>query len=97
MLDKNPLMIDLDIDQWSKLHNEFLLGVREKKRITLIHEKGKVLNITHSHNESINRPISIVVDPQRDAKELFEANKESTELVIILDRSSVETYYDEVQ
>jgi len=97
MLDKNPLMIDLDIDQWSKLHNEFLLGVREKKRITLIHEKGKVLNISHSHNESINRPISIVVDPQRDAKELFEANKESTELVIILDRCSVETYYDEVQ
>ncbi|TYB85428.1 MAG: hypothetical protein FXF54_11770 [Kosmotoga sp.] len=97
MLDKNPLMIDLDIDQWSNLHNEFLVGVREKKRIVVIHEKGKVQNMSHSHDEPINDPISTVVDPQRDAKELFYANKGTTELVMILDRCSVESYYDEIQ
>ncbi len=97
MLDKNPLMIDLDIAQWSNLHNEFLIGVREKKRIVVIHEKGKVQNISHSHDAPINNPINTVVNPQRAAKELYDSNKDTTELVMILDRCSVETYYDEIQ
>ncbi len=53
MLSKNPLMIDLNINQWRNLHSLFLEPIRSKERITVIHEKGKILNISHSLEKTV--------------------------------------------
>ncbi len=97
MLDKNPLMIDIDVKQWANLHHVVLKGLREKRRIVVIHENGKVQNISHSHEAEVVNPIRKVTDPEMDAKKLFETNEKNVDLVMVLERSHVENYYNEVQ
>ncbi|MFA6976581.1 MAG: hypothetical protein WC194_07660, partial [Mesotoga sp.] len=97
MLDKNPLMIDIDVKQWANLHHVVLKGLREKRRIVVIHENGKVQNISHSHEVEVVNPIRKVTDPEMDAKKLFETNEKNVDLVMVLERSHVENYYNEVQ
>jgi hypothetical protein len=97
MLSENPLIIDINIDQWRNLHSLFLQPVRSKKRITVIHENGKILNMNHSAGIILNKSvIKNIVSPLRDAQNLYELYKEDTDLVIIIERNYVERYYEEV-
>ena len=97
MLDANPLMIDIDVEQWANLHAAFLRPVRQKRRIIVIHEGGKVLKMSHSHGAEVSQPICRITDPERDVEQIYKANKDNVDLVLLLDRASVERYYYEVQ
>jgi len=96
MLSKNPLMIDLNINQWRNLHSLFLEPIRSKERITVIHEKGKILNISHSLGKAVETDyLQKIIDPEYDTKIIYEKNKQNTDLVIMIDRLALEKYYNE--
>lgn len=96
MLSKNPLMIDLNINQWRNLHSLFLEPIRSKERITVIHEKGKILNISHSLEKTVEIDnLQKIIDPVYDTKIIYEKNKQRTDLVIMIDRLALEKYYNE--
>ncbi len=96
MLDANPLMIDIDIDHWRNLHKSLLRPIRGRRRIVVIHDNGKVQNISHSDGKEVHKTIATVVEPGRDARVLYEANKADVDLVMLLERRTVERYYHEV-
>jgi hypothetical protein len=97
MLHENPLMLDIDVDQWRNLHETFLTSARRKKRIIIIHDGGVVLKFIHSHGEDIVKTINKITDPKRDAKKVYEDNKGKADFVLVLERKAVEHYFAEIQ
>jgi len=97
MLHENPLMIDIDVDQWRNLHDRFLESAKEKRRIIVIHEGGEILKFVHSNGEDVTKTIDKVTDPQIDVKKVYEDNKEKADFVLMLDRKAVERFFAEIQ
>jgi len=97
MLHDHPLMTDIDVDQWRNLHEMFLESAKEKKRIIIIREGGKILKFVHSNGEEIVKSISRITDPQMDARKVYEDNKERADFVLLVDRKGVEKFFAEVQ
>lgn len=97
MLHENPLMIDVDVDQWRNLQNMFLISAREKKRIIVIHENGVILKYRHSHGEHIVRSVSRILDPFKDARKIYEDNRDKADFVLIIERGAAEKYVTEFQ
>jgi len=97
MLHENPLMIDIDVDQWRNLHERFLKSVKGRKRIIVIHEDGEILKFIHADKEDIIKTIDKVIDPRRDAKKVYEDNMSKTDLVLMLERKAVERFFAEIQ
>jgi hypothetical protein len=90
-------MVDININHWGYLQSKLVRSGREKERIIIIHEKGKILKFIHSHGKSIRRIIDKITDPFKDAENVYEANKDLIEYVIIVDRDAVNEYFAEVQ
>jgi hypothetical protein len=98
MLHENPLMIDIDVEQWSNLHQRFLRSTKAKERIIVIHENGHILKFVHSNkSKQATKTIARINDPQEDARRIYEDNRETTELVLVLNRKGVERYFAEIQ
>ena len=97
MLHDHPLMIDIDVDQWRNLHEMFLESAKEKKRIIIIREDGKILKFVHSHGEEVVKSINEITNPQEDARKVYKDNKEKADFVLLVDRKGVERFFAEVQ
>jgi len=97
MLHDHPLMTDIDVDQWRNLHEMFLESAKEKKRIIMIREGGRILKFVHSHGEEIVKSIHEIADPHEDARKVYEDNKGKADFVLLVDRRGVERYFGEVQ
>jgi hypothetical protein len=98
MLHENPLMIDIDVEQWGNLHQRFLRSTKEKRRIIVIHENGHILKFVHSDRSKwINKTIARINDPHQDARRIFADNRETTDLVLVLNRIALEKYFAEIQ
>jgi hypothetical protein len=97
MLHDHPLMIDIDVDQWRNLHEMFLESAKEKTRIIIIREGEEILKFVHSQGEEIIKSLKKVTDPRKDARKVYEENKEKADFVLLVDRKGVERYFGEVQ
>lgn len=97
MLHENPLMADIDVDHWRNLQSLLLESAKEKRRIIVIHERGKILKFAHSAKAAIVRPISEVTDAHKDAEAIYDANVATTDMVVVIERSASDAYFKAVQ
>ncbi len=97
MLHENPSMVDIDVDQWRNLQDLILESGKEKRRIVVIHEQGKILKFVHSEHGTIVQGIDRVVDPLKDAKIVYNDNRGKVDFVMILERKAVEHFFAEIQ
>jgi hypothetical protein len=97
MLQDHPIMTDIDVDQWRNLHEMFLESAKEKKRIIIIREGKEILKFVHSHGDEIVKSLNEITDPRKDARKVYEENKQKVDFVLLVDRKGVERYFGEVQ
>ena len=97
MLHENALMVDIDVDHWRNLQNLLLDSAKEKRRIIIIHEEGEIIKFVHSGKAKITRPITRVTQPQADAKAVYEANRATTDFVLIVERRASDEYFRKIQ
>jgi hypothetical protein len=97
MLHENPLMADIDVNQWRNMQTLLLDSAKAKRRIIIIHEEGEIQKFVHSNQEEINKNIANADDPKEAAKKVFEANKTKADFVVVLERRAVESFFARVQ
>lgn len=97
MLHKDVLMADIDVDQWRNAQALVLRSAKAARRIVLIHEGGRVLKLRHTSGVPVAGAVTRVTDPAATARALHEANQESTDLVVVLERDAVDGYFASIQ
>lgn len=97
MLHRNVLMADIDVDQWRNAQYLVLESAKQQRRCVVIHDKGAVVKIRHSHGVAIVDPVTRVDDPHQVARALYEANRESVDFVAVFEREAFDSYFAEVQ
>jgi len=97
MLHENPLMTNIDVDNWRNLQLLVLESSREKRRIIVIHEKGEIMKFVHSQKLEITRSVDRVDDVAKVAKQVYSDNVANTDFVLVIDRKSVEDFFAKLQ
>jgi hypothetical protein len=97
MLHENPLMSDIDVDHWRNLQDLVLDSAKEKRRIIIIHEGGKILKFVHSHRHEIVRNVERIAEPAADAQRIYDANEDVADFVMVLERRAVEGLFGSIQ
>lgn len=97
MLHENPLMSDIDVDNWRNLQALVLDSAKEKRRIIVIHEQGEILKFAHSHGAEIAREVNRISHPAADAERIYRANAPGTDFVMVVERDASDAYFAEVQ
>ena len=97
MLHKNVQIVDVDVDHWRNLQDLFIESSKEKRRIIVIHENGQIAKFIHSDRIEIVRPVERIKSAQDDVKAIYEANRETVDFVMVLERRAVEKYMAQIQ
>jgi hypothetical protein len=97
MLHENVLMADIDVDQWRNAQALLLRSAKACRRLIVIHEAGRVLKFRHTEGLPVNGRVDVIEDPQRVARELYEANQHLVDFVVVMERDAVDSYFAEVQ
>ncbi|WP_020385049.1 hypothetical protein [Kribbella catacumbae] len=97
MLHENVLMADIDVDQWRNAQALLLHSAKACRRLVVIHEAGRVLKFQHTAGLPVNGRVDVIDDPQRVARELYEANQHLVDFVVVMERDAVDSYFAEVQ
>lgn len=97
MLHQNPLMNDIDVNHWRNLQVLFLESAKQKRRIIMIHENGKLLKFVHSHREEIVRNVDRVDQPRAVAETVYRANTGKVDFVAVFERRAFDQYFGRVQ
>ncbi|GIG27257.1 hypothetical protein [Cellulomonas denverensis] len=97
MLHKDVLMADIDVDQWRNAQSLLLRSAKAARRIVVIHEAGRVLKLRHTDGIPVAGTVTTVDDPAGVARELYRANADTTDLVVVLDRDDVDAYFASIQ
>jgi hypothetical protein len=90
-------MNDIDVDQWRADQQLLLRSAKAARRIVVLHDNGVIRKIRHSQGLPIAGSWSDANDPQALAHSLYEANKETCDFVMVMERDSVDTYFAKVQ
>ncbi len=90
-------MADIDVDQWRNAQALLLRSAKACRRIVVIHEAGRVLKLRHTDGLPLRRAVTLVDDPHRLAKDLYEAHADVTDFAVVLERDAVDTYFAQVQ
>jgi len=97
MLHENPLMTNIDVDNWRNLQQLVLESSREKRRIIVIHERGEIIKFVHSQKNEITKSVDRVNDAAKVAEQIYNDNFANTDFVLVIDRRSVEDFFAKVQ
>ncbi|NIK57337.1 hypothetical protein [Kribbella shirazensis] len=97
MLHENVLMADIDVDQWRNAQALLLRSAKGCRRLVLIHEAGRVLKLRHTQALPVRGPVTVVEDPHQVAKDLYEANQDDVDFVVVMERDAVDSYFAQVQ
>jgi hypothetical protein len=90
-------MADIDVDQWRNAQSLLLSSAKAARRLVVIHERGTVVKFRHTDAVECSGRIDIVADPHRLARELYEANREKVDFVVVMERHAVDSYFAQVQ
>lgn len=97
MLYKDVLMQDIDVAQWRNAQELILDSAKERRRIVVLHDDGRVRKVAHSDGAAVVNPPERVYDPKAAAEELFEANRDSVDFVAVFERSAFDAYFARFQ
>jgi len=90
-------MADIDVDQWRNAQSLLLSSAKAARRLVVIHERGTVLKFRHTDGEQCEGRVDVVTDAHRLARELYEANREKVDFVVVMERRAVDSYFAQVQ
>ena len=97
MLHAHPDMTRIDTDQWRSLQAVLTISAKARPRIVVVHENGTVLKVRHSEGRQVQGGVpalgSTIAEPRRLARDLYEANGDTTDFVVVFERGAVERYY----
>jgi hypothetical protein len=97
MLHENPSMVDIDVNHWRNLQSLLLDSAKERRRIIIIHEDGRILKFVHSHRAEIVRNVDRVDDPRAVAKSVYQANSGVADFVAVFERRAFDRYFGQIQ
>lgn len=97
MLHENPLMADIDVNHWRNLQSLLLESAKEKRRIILIHEDGKLLKFVHSRRAEIVKSVDRVDDPHAVAERVYRDNEGRVDFVAVFERGAFDRYFGQIQ
>jgi hypothetical protein len=90
-------MADIDVNHWRNLQVLLLESAKQKRRIILIHEDGKLLKFVHSHREDIVRSVDRVDQPREVAEKVYRANPGKADFVAVFERRAFDRYFGRIQ
>src|SRR5271157_2322801 len=90
-------MADIDVTHWRNLQVLLLESAKQKRRIIMIHENGKLLKFVHSHREEIVRNVDRVDQPHAAAETVYRANAGKVDFVAVFERRAFDQYFGRVQ
>ncbi|MFZ2165591.1 MAG: hypothetical protein WAV45_09010 [Propionibacteriaceae bacterium] len=90
-------MADLDVDQWRNAQNLILKSAKEARRLIVMLEKGEVVKCRHTTGRAVANPPSRIEDLSSAAKALYEANKDDTDFVLVMERDAADEYFANFQ
>ena len=97
MLHKDVLMQDIDVAQWRNTQVLILDSAKERRRIVVLHDAGRVRKVAHSGGAPVTGTVARADDPAALAKQLYESNAESVDFVAVFERSTFDDYFARVQ
>lgn len=97
MLHQDVLMADIDVDQWRNAQALLLRSAKAARRLVVIHDQGEVVKFRHTDGVACSGRVARVEDPQALAKDLYEANRELVDFVVVMEREAVDSYFAAVQ
>jgi hypothetical protein len=97
MLHENPSMVDIDVNHWRNLQSLILDSAKERRRIVLIHEDGRILKFVHSQRREIVRTVDRVDDPRMVAEAVYHANSDIVDFVAVFERRAFDRYFGQIQ
>lgn len=97
MLHQDVLMADIDVGQWRNAQALLLHSAKGDRRLVVIHDAGRVLKQRRTDGGPVRAPVDRVEDPHDVARTLYEANREEIDLVVVMERDAVDTYFAQVQ
>ena len=97
MLHKDVLMQDIDVAQWRNTQELILDSAKERRRIIVLHDAGRVRKVAHSAGDPVTGTVDRADDPAALAKELYEGNAGSVDFVAVFERAAFDEYFARVQ
>jgi hypothetical protein len=97
MLHQDVRMTDIDVDQWRHAQELLLRSAKACRRLVVIHEHGRVVKFRHSDGDDVRGRVAVVDGPRRVARELYEANRDAVDFVVVMERHAVDDYFARVQ
>jgi hypothetical protein len=97
MLHKDVLMQDIDVAQWRNAQQLILDSAKERRRIVVLHDAGKVRKVAHSADLAVVGAPDNADDPAGLAKRLYDDNAGSVDFVAVFERRAFDEYFARVQ
>ncbi|GEN81602.1 hypothetical protein [Actinotalea fermentans] len=97
MLHQDVLMADIDVDQWRNAQALLLRSAKAARRLVVIHEDGDVVKFRHTSGATCVGAVERVNEPRALAQRLYEANRESVDFVVVMERGAVDSYFAALQ
>ena len=97
MLHQDVLMADIDVAQWRNAQALILRSAKAARRLVVIHDNGKVVKFRHTSGTEVAGRVDTVDDPHAVARAVYEANKESVDFAVVMERDAVDTYFAKIQ
>jgi hypothetical protein len=97
MLHQDVLMADIDVDQWRNAQSLLLRSAKAARRLVVIHDQGTVVKFRHTAGEECTGRVDRVEDPHALAAQLYEANEQAVDFVVVMERDAVDSYFAAVQ
>jgi len=97
MLHQDVLMADIDVDQWRNAQALLLRSAKAARRLVVIHDQGQVVKFRHTAGATCTGRVDRVDDPHALARSLYEANEDLTDVVVVMEREAVDSYFAAVQ
>ena len=97
MLHKDVQMQDIDVSQWRNTQELILNSAKDRRRIIVLHDAGKVRKVAHSTGAPVTGTVDRADNPTALAKELYENNAKSVDFVAVFERAVFDDYFARVQ
>jgi len=97
MLHQDVLMADIDVDQWRNAQALLLRSAKAARRLVVIHDNGVVVKFRHTSGAECVGAVDRVEEPRALAQQLYEANRESVDFVVVMDREAIDAYFAALQ
>jgi hypothetical protein len=86
-------MADTNVDHWRNLQALLLESAKEKRRIVIIHEQGKILKFVHTQRLELVKSIAFITNPHEAARQIYFDNPGKADFVAVFERNAFDEYF----